>query len=35
MDLELVKIDIENSPEIYTSWFKIIFEKYYQTLVKK
>ena len=35
MDLELVKKDIKNNPENYTSWFKIIFEKYYKTLLKK
>jgi len=35
MDLELVKIDIQNNPESYTEWFKIIFEKYYKTLLDK
>ncbi len=35
MDLELVKKDIKNNPENYTSWFKIIFEKYYKTLLEK
>ena len=34
MDLELVKKDIKNNPENYTSWFKIIFEKYYKTLLE-
>jgi len=29
MTLEDVKIDIAESPDIYTAWFKIIFEKYY------
>ena len=24
-----IKIDIEKQPEIYTAWFKIIFEKFY------
>ncbi|CAM3523953.1 isopentenyl-diphosphate Delta-isomerase [Aequorivita lipolytica] len=33
MDLEEVKIDIENNPEIYTAWFKIIFNKFYQHLL--
>ncbi len=35
MDLDLVKNDILNSPENYTAWFKIIFEKFYQTLLLK
>jgi len=35
MDLELVKKDIKNYPENYTAWFKIIFEKYYNTLQEK
>jgi isopentenyl-diphosphate Delta-isomerase len=35
VDLDLVKQNIEKSPELYTAWFKIIFEKYYQTLVHK
>ncbi|PHS09751.1 MAG: isopentenyl-diphosphate delta-isomerase [Kordia sp.] len=35
MNLELVKKDIKNNPENYTSWFKIIFEKYYKTLLEK
>ena len=30
MDLEAVKTDIETQPELYTAWFKIIFEKFYQ-----
>ena len=30
MTLEDVKDDIENKPEIYTEWFKIIFEKFYE-----
>ena len=30
MALEDVKKDIEHMPELYTAWFKIIFEKYYQ-----
>ena len=34
MTLEEVKEDIENQPEIYTEWFKIIFKEYYQRLVK-
>ncbi len=33
MTLESVKTDIENQPEIYTEWFKIIFKEYYQRLV--
>jgi isopentenyl-diphosphate delta-isomerase len=35
MNLDLVKNDILNSPENYTAWFKIIFEKFYQTLLLK
>jgi len=30
MTLDAVKADIEKQPEIYTEWFKIIFEKYYE-----
>ncbi|GER60293.1 isopentenyl-diphosphate Delta-isomerase [Patiriisocius marinus] len=30
MLLEDVKKDIENNPQIYTAWFKIIFEKFYE-----
>ncbi|MEZ4793367.1 MAG: isopentenyl-diphosphate Delta-isomerase [Gelidibacter sp.] len=30
MSLEDVKIDMQERPEIYTEWFKIIFEKFYQ-----
>jgi len=33
MDLEEVKSDIQNNPEIYTAWFKIIFDKFYKHLV--
>ncbi|MCG2420415.1 isopentenyl-diphosphate Delta-isomerase [Aequorivita sp. F47161] len=32
MDLETVKTDIENNPDLYTAWFKIIFDKFYQHL---
>jgi len=32
--LEFVKDDIELHPEIYTEWFKIIFEKFYKHLQK-
>ncbi|MEM7087889.1 MAG: isopentenyl-diphosphate Delta-isomerase [Bacteroidota bacterium] len=32
MSLEAVKEDIAVHPEQYTAWFKIIFEKFYQTL---
>jgi len=32
MTLEAVKSDIESQPEIYTEWFKIIFEKFYNHL---
>ncbi|MCH4551301.1 isopentenyl-diphosphate Delta-isomerase [Aestuariibaculum lutulentum] len=30
MPLEAVKEDIAEQPEIYTEWFKIIFDKFYQ-----
>ena len=30
MPLEAVKSDIEENPEDYTAWFKIIFEKFYE-----
>lgn len=30
MPLEDVKADIEGNPEIYTEWFKIIFDKFYE-----
>ncbi|MGO3183304.1 MAG: isopentenyl-diphosphate Delta-isomerase [Aequorivita sp.] len=33
MDLEEVKKDIETNPEIYTAWFKIIFDKFYQHIL--
>lgn len=32
MTLENVKKDIETNPEIYTEWFKIIFDKSYEKL---
>lgn len=32
MTLEAVKKDIEDKPEIYTAWFKIIFKESYETL---
>ncbi|MBT8258898.1 MAG: isopentenyl-diphosphate Delta-isomerase [Bacteroidia bacterium] len=30
MQLEAVKTDIEKNPNLYTAWFKIIFEKFYE-----
>lgn len=30
MSLENVKTDIQHNPDVYTEWFKIIFEKFYQ-----
>lgn len=30
MPLEAVKLDIELHPELYTEWFKIIFDKFYE-----
>jgi len=32
MTLEAVKNDMKLQPEIYTEWFKIIFEKYYSSI---
>ncbi len=32
MPLENVKKDIKSNPEIYTAWFKIIFDKFYEHL---
>jgi isopentenyl-diphosphate delta-isomerase len=32
MSVEAVKEDMALNPEQYTAWFKIIFEKFYQTL---
>ncbi len=32
MQLEEVKVDMVENPHIYTEWFKIIFDKYYQTI---
>ncbi len=32
MTLEAVKNDIDRQPKIYTEWFKIIFEKFYNHL---
>lgn len=30
MSLEDVKVDMECHPELYTAWFKIIFDKFYE-----
>ncbi len=35
MELDMVRKDIENHPENYTAWFKIIFDKFYPYLQKK
>ncbi len=32
MSLEKVQEDMEVNPHLYTAWFKIIFDKYYQTI---
>lgn len=32
MPLEDVKADIAENPHLYTEWFKIIFDKFYQHL---
>ncbi|MDJ0644614.1 MAG: isopentenyl-diphosphate Delta-isomerase [Flavobacteriaceae bacterium] len=34
MSLDEVKEDIQSQPEIYTEWFKIIFNEYYQRLIE-
>ena len=36
MSLEAVKVDMVLHPELYTAWFKIIFEKFYEFInIKK
>lgn len=32
LNLEEVRRDMRENPHIYTEWFKIIFDKYYQTI---
>ena len=32
MTLEQVKVDMELNPDLYTEWFKIIFDKFYKHL---
>lgn len=32
LNLEEVRRDMKENPHIYTEWFKIIFDKYYQTI---
>ena len=32
LSLEEVKKDMEINPQLYTAWFKIIFDKYYQSI---
>jgi isopentenyl-diphosphate delta-isomerase len=32
MKIEDIKADIEQKPEIYTVWFKIIFDEFYHFL---
>lgn len=34
MPIEQVKQDMAKQPELYTAWFKIIFNEYYQRLVQ-
>lgn len=34
MQADDIKKDMERQPEIYTEWFKIIFEKFYEKLAK-
>jgi isopentenyl-diphosphate delta-isomerase len=33
MQLDVVKVDIDQNPEIYTEWFKIIFKEFYNQLM--
>ena len=35
MTLEAVKADIAQQPEIYTAWFKVIFDKFYDNIKLK
>jgi len=35
MSLKAIKNDMEEKPEIYTAWFKIIFEEFYKQIAKK
>lgn len=35
MSLNAVKNDMEEQPEIYTAWFKIIFKEFYKQIAKK
>jgi isopentenyl-diphosphate delta-isomerase len=32
MDIEAVRTDIQEAPDQYTAWFKIIFDKFYKHL---
>ncbi|MFN5772622.1 NUDIX domain-containing protein, partial [Flavobacterium sp.] len=32
MDIEAIREDMKNHPEIYTVWFKIIFDEFYHYL---
>ena len=32
VELEGLKLDIQENPQIYTEWFKIIFERFYKSL---
>jgi isopentenyl-diphosphate delta-isomerase len=32
MPIEAVKSDIQNNPDLYTIWFKIIFDQFYHFL---
>lgn len=35
ISLDDLKVDIDENPQIYTAWFKIIFEKHYQYMKLK
>ena len=32
VSLQELKLDMKQNPQVYTEWFKIIFEKYYETI---
>ncbi|PCI07744.1 MAG: isopentenyl-diphosphate delta-isomerase [Flavobacteriaceae bacterium] len=34
MTVEVIKKDMANKPEIYTAWFRIIFDRYYKFISK-
>jgi isopentenyl-diphosphate delta-isomerase len=32
MPIDAIKADLSEHPDVYTEWFKIIFDKFYETL---